>query len=107
MRLLQGVVLGEECEFRGVDHDALVSPPPRARGHRDVVDPVRQVRGGHRCDLPAVAEHEHREGGEVGARGLTADDQSPRAKLALPTGGKPADRRDAGPAGCGCSGVNR
>jgi hypothetical protein len=55
MPLLQGVVPGEECEFRGVDHDALVSPPPRARGHRDVVDPIRQVRGGHRFDLPAVA----------------------------------------------------
>jgi hypothetical protein len=87
-----GVLRGEEGEIRRVDDDAPVSPTTSTRGHRDVVDAVGQVRRAHRFDLPAVAEHEQREGGEVCARGLTSNDQSPGAQLALCIRGEPADR---------------
>jgi hypothetical protein len=75
-----GLVRGEAREIRRVDDDPPLPPTPSTRGHRDVVDAVGQVRRAHRFDLPAVAE---REGGGVCARGLTADDQSPGAQLAL------------------------
>jgi hypothetical protein len=43
MPLLRGVLRGEESEIWGVDHDALVSPPARARGHRRKPGNIRAI----------------------------------------------------------------